>query len=71
MSKPRRCNTCGGCYLPVQGDGSQYYHACPPLVDPITGESSERLNKRDENVTLTPSGARAGIKAEGAGAVEL
>jgi hypothetical protein len=25
------CNACGGRYEPVQADGTQYFHACPPL----------------------------------------
>lgn len=26
-----KCKACGGIYLPVQADGTQYFHACPPL----------------------------------------
>src|SRR5260221_10888656 len=25
------CKACGGSYEPVQTDGTQYFHACPPL----------------------------------------
>jgi hypothetical protein len=25
------CTTCGGRYAPIQRDGTQYFHACPPL----------------------------------------
>lgn len=28
-----RCNVCGGTYEPIQRDGSQYFHACPPLSE--------------------------------------
>lgn len=23
------CNSCGGTYMPLQRDGTEYYHACP------------------------------------------
>lgn len=26
-----QCNSCGGTYQPVQADGMQYFHRCPPL----------------------------------------
>lgn len=26
-----QCKTCGGIYSPIQGDGTQYFHRCPPL----------------------------------------
>lgn len=26
-----KCNSCGGTYDPILVDGSQYFHACPPL----------------------------------------
>lgn len=26
-----KCQSCGGTYEPVQIDGTQYFHACPPL----------------------------------------
>ena len=28
----RKCNTCDGTYEPIQPDGTEYYHACPPLA---------------------------------------
>lgn len=28
-----QCNTCGGIYPRFQADGTQYFHACPPLSD--------------------------------------
>ena len=27
----RQCLSCGGIYEPVQADGLEYYHRCPPL----------------------------------------
>lgn len=27
----QKCNTCAGEYEPIQTDGTQYFHACPPL----------------------------------------
>jgi hypothetical protein len=29
-----KCNACGGTYEPLQDDGLQYFHACPPLSAP-------------------------------------
>jgi hypothetical protein len=26
-----KCLSCGGIYAPLQADGSEYYHVCPPL----------------------------------------
>lgn len=26
------CQTCGGTYEPILADGTQYFHACPPLA---------------------------------------
>ncbi len=26
-----KCKACGGVYADVQADGTQYFHACPPL----------------------------------------
>lgn len=27
-----RCNACGGIYVRVQADGTEYFHVCPPIV---------------------------------------
>jgi len=27
-----KCKSCGGTYEPVLRDGTQYFHACPPLA---------------------------------------
>src|SRR2546425_512952 len=27
-----RCNACGGTYEPMLGDGTRYFHACPPVT---------------------------------------
>jgi hypothetical protein len=29
-----QCKSCGGTYTPVQADGTQYFHRCPPLSLP-------------------------------------
>lgn len=29
-----KCKACGGVYVDVQPDGTQYFHACPPLSVP-------------------------------------
>lgn len=58
---PSKCNSCGGTYSPIQADGLQYFHTCPPIPnpaynpDPTKGATNfqltiERPNKRDENV---------------------
>lgn len=28
------CKACGGVYNPIQADGTQYFHVCPPLSVP-------------------------------------
>jgi hypothetical protein len=35
MMERRRCNACGGEYFPVQADGIEYYHVCPPKPDDV------------------------------------
>lgn len=30
----QQCLTCGGVYSPIQTDGTEYYHVCPPLSAP-------------------------------------
>lgn len=27
----QQCAACGGTYQPIQADGTQYFHRCPPL----------------------------------------
>lgn len=44
-----RCKTCLGLYVDPQPSGVPYYHACPPVVDPLVG-AKPRPNHRDENV---------------------
>lgn len=36
------CNSCGGVYVPLQGDGSLYFHVCP--------DSVPANQRRNENV---------------------
>jgi len=63
-----RCNTCSGEYGDIQADGALYFHVCPPVVvDPATGATRERPDKRDENVILDPATGQVRIKAEGKG----
>lgn len=38
-----KCNVCGGTYEPIQRDGSQYFHACPPLS---VAELRDQLQKK-------------------------
>jgi len=66
-----RCNTCQGVYQPLQRDGVRYFHACPPVYDPVTELSVERADKRDENILQDAKTLRVSIKAEGRGAVAV
>jgi len=43
-----KCNVCGGTYEPVLADGSQYFHACPPL-----SEAEIRAKLQDKTLQLT------------------
>lgn len=45
-----QCNTCQSLYKDVLDDGMLYFHACAPITDPVTGLTTERPDKRDENV---------------------
>jgi len=45
-----RCNSCLGVYRELLPDGMLYFHACPPIVDPSTGEVRDREDPRDENI---------------------
>jgi len=45
-----RCLSCEGEYDDIFPDGLRYFHACPPLEDPITLERRERDDRRDENI---------------------
>jgi len=62
-----RCNSCGGEYNDILEDGSLYFHACPPVTDPITGETKEHPNKRDENISQDPETGEVKIRSVGKG----
>jgi hypothetical protein len=75
---PTKCSTCNGTYTPLPASNEQYFHACPPIPDPLfqpdpakaafhPNETIERANKRDENLVLDATGKVTGIKAVGAG----
>lgn len=68
-----RCKTCLGEYDDVQPDGMRYFHACAPVTDAQTGVTTERANKRDENVTpgIVNGQVCMVIKSAGAGVVTL
>jgi len=72
----RECLACGGKYEPVQGN-MRYFHVCPPLVDPDTGEETKRPGHRDENLdgkhTFVDNKLTSDvkIKAEGKGYKEI
>lgn len=38
-----RCNTCAGVYDSLLPDGTQYYHACPPLLMIAIDRAGARL----------------------------
>jgi hypothetical protein len=56
-----QCNSCAGVYLPVQDDGTLYFHACPP----------QTANPRDENIVQDLVTLQVTIKAEGGGRTEV
>jgi hypothetical protein len=29
----KQCRSCGGIYVPVQPDGTRYFHVCSPLIE--------------------------------------
>jgi hypothetical protein len=75
-----KCNTCGGVYPSVQGDGTLYFHACPTdkvttpaVVDAGTGKVTTPevrtpfANPRDENIVVNPDTGKATMKSAGAG----
>lgn len=43
-----RCKSCKGEYTDPLPDGTRYFHVCPPLVDPETGDTKSRQGHRDE-----------------------
>lgn len=45
-----KCNVCLGIYEPMLSDGTQYFHACPPLS---AAEIKDGLAKK--TLTLTPA----------------
>jgi hypothetical protein len=47
----RKCNACGGVYEPVQRDGTEYYHVCPPLYE-FVNENTGEVIPRDVAVKL-------------------
>jgi hypothetical protein len=74
-----KCNSCGGIYSPTSGDGSLYFHACPPMANPTyqpdpnkkafdPRPTIEQPNKRDENLShIDPVTQLAVIKSDGLG----
>lgn len=56
-----QCKGCGGVYTDTQGDGTNYFHACP---DGIT-----KADRRDENVKSPDAKDAATIKSVGKGVV--
>jgi len=58
----KRCNTCNGEYDDELPDGTEYYHACPPVYDAARQRFVERPEKRDENVPRI-AGEREGRRA--------
>jgi hypothetical protein len=38
-----RCNTCQGTYEPIQPDGAEYYHTCPPIAGVTVTRGGQRL----------------------------
>lgn len=46
-----RCNACGGTYTPVQADGMQYFHVCPPV-------EAVRVQQADGAIVIVPKRTR-------------
>lgn len=42
-----KCNACGGTYSPVQPDGMQYFHVCPPI-------DGLRVQQDDGTIIIVP-----------------
>jgi hypothetical protein len=57
-----RCHACGGTYDDPQPDGWRYFHACPPVRDPITSTERPNPGHRDESPDTTdPEWVRSGV----------
>ena len=71
LGRHRRCRTCAGTYFADQGDGTTYYHVCPPqgVRDPHPGD--ERPNKRDQNIRIGADGKADGIISAGLGTDDI
>lgn len=67
----QQCGTCGGVYPTTQADGTRYFHACAPVVDPVTRIRGERINKRDDNLRFDATTKTFVPIAVGAGAVTV
>lgn len=50
-----KCLTCGGVYFSTNTDGTEYYHACAPVVNKL-GITTEIPEKRDENIGVEQQG---------------
>lgn len=68
---PKRCTTCGGVYTPRTADGSDYFHACAPTTSGDGLTTTERANKRDENLRRGEAGRDRRIKAAGGGVTDV
>jgi rubredoxin len=69
-----KCKSCDGEYDDLLPDGTRYFHACPPVRDPDTGEFVPRKDPRDENVLVELDGKGVKVvkvKAEGKGRDKL
>lgn len=71
MKTVMQCETCKGTYAPIGADNVPYFHACPPIVDPVTLAVTPRPDARDENIRVMgydDKGAIREMKAAGKGA---
>lgn len=57
----QECVGCGGIYQPIQGDGSTYFHVCPPAIvvtlAALDGSEHERALEQLAGVELVPDRA--------------
>lgn len=56
----QKCNACGGTYEPIQRDGSEYYHVCPPLSEYVNLDTGEVVSS--DVAADPPAGMRIDVR---------
>lgn len=80
-----RCKACGGVYEPIQSDGTEYYHVCPPItlvaaqrdgkalyvpLPELRETDSVRVQRGDSRVTVTVAALEPGDRRLGDTTIE-